>query len=227
MLSVKPLTVGAAGGLLESTANNLLQQFDSGVILTSPLTIMPQESSAPYSSRMEFLEPDLSIFGSIGKTFIGANTFNITANDSDIWLQNGNGDVLEVRSTGCFWNGSPIAVEVAPGLQTPTLQNAYNTTGSTNPVRYFKIGNWGFIQGNIRRSTPPAALSVMFNVPVGYRPNVGSSIVHLWLYNTLACQITEVGIAPNGNVSFGIGYALAGTPSGAGSTNVNLMYRIA
>lgn len=227
MLSLKPIIIGGAGGLRETPLDNILQQYDSGVILTSPLTVIPQEVAAPYSSRLEFLEPDLSIFGAIGKTFLGANTFNITANDSDIWLQNGNGDVLQITPGGALWNGSPVAVEVASGLQTPTLQNSYNVTGTTNPIKYFKIGNWGFIQGNIRRNSPPAALSTMFNVPVGFRPNANFGNVHLWLYSSLACQVTEIGINTAGDVAIGISYALSGTPSGLGSANVNVIYRIA
>ena len=227
MLSQKILTVNSSGNILETLLSDISQKYDDLYGTSGEVKLRGSNNLSSNLSRLGFYTEDGStIQGFVGKSPLGAGTTEVQLknNVGIVALVDSAGNNLKLGST-ITYNDNPIAVEADSGWLSPTLVNSY--LAGSNAIRYRKIGNWGLIFGSVRRSAPPSAIQTICTLPVGYRPDKGLQSTSLWVYDTLAAQITNLNLGTDGVLSSGLIYTLAGTPSGAGgSSDIMIIYRI-
>lgn len=227
MLSQKVLTVNSSGNTLETLLSNISQKYDDLYGTFGEVKLRGSNNLDSNLSRLGFYTEDGStIQGFVGKSSLGIGTTEIQLKNNlgIVVLVDNAGNNLKLGST-ITYNDNPIAVEADSGWISPTLVNSF--VSGSNSIRYRKIGNWGLIFGSVRRSAPPSALQTICTIPAGYRPDKAFSVVSVWIYDTLASQMTTVGFNTDGVLNTGFLYTLAGTASGAGGFNsFMLIYRI-
>lgn len=227
MLSQKVLTVNSSGNILETLLSDISQKYDDLYGTSGEVKLRGSNNLSSNLSRLGFYTEDGStIQGFVGKSPIGAGTTEVQLknNVGIVALVDSAGNNLKLGST-ITYNNNPIAVESDSGWISPTLVNSYVSTA--NHLQYRKIGEWGFVFGNVRRSAPPSAIQTICTIPAGYRPDKALSVISMWLYDTLAAQITSLSLGTDGVLTTGFLYTVAGTASGAGgSNNLMFIYRI-
>lgn len=110
------------------------------------------------------------------------------------------------------------------GWLTPTLVSSFGH--GADPLRYGRIGQFGVVTGQLRRSAPPSAGQNICTIPAGYRPDKVYSTPFLWVSDNLAGQLFAATISPNGVINTGLGYNIAGTPTGAGGAPLTIVYKL-
>lgn len=92
--------------------------------------------------------------------------------------------------------GGPEAAHVVGGANEPAFQNNWGSLAGFGPVGFYKDGVHVYLMGVTQNSGDPAANSVVFTLPVGYRPAATRLIQSL----SNAAANTFIQINTNGEV---------------------------